>query len=529
MKPKGRKNGVSLFLLVFSVLCLFAYQRVEDNLYNPTMEVQQQVLEPVQIQTSELGTVVYELSLEDADQWKDTLLFYTNHQEVHAYIEDQLVYSLEKTETAFGRTPGAKWNIIPLPIEAERIQIRVSQIYPELKEQEIQFELGSAIQMYYNVMNGSAWELMLATCIIIIGFALFLYWMLVFRKSNLQKEVLYLGLFALIFGIWNFGETQFAVFMFDKRAYWSYLAFTCLMTMCMPALFFFREFLEVNDKYAYRIVAGYIGVETVVCQVLHLTGIKGVKETAPFTMFSIILILMYLQLAIIMAIRQKKNMRKVVINLIGLIILVVTVAVDIGAYFVNVLTANKMTKFGFLIYIVILGLETANSARVNLEEYQKVELLREMALKDMLTGCYNRNAYNHDTEALRDLTGVQIIGFDLNNLKKCNDTLGHMAGDKYIHDAAEVIKEVFEYFGKIYRVGGDEFCIITRGMRDEKLEQKRQQLMEAVRRYRIKNANDDFGIACGYATYDAVQDANLEELRHRADLSMYENKKEIKK
>ena len=216
------------------------------------------------------------------------------------------------------------------------------------------------------------------------------------------------------------------------------------------------------------------------------------------------------------------------VNIIGLVILVVTAAIDISAYFVNILTANKVAKFGFLIYIVILGMETAQAAKLRLQENQKMEILREMAVKDMLTGCYNRNAYNEVADELTNLEGVQVIGFDLNNLKKCNDTMGHMAGDQYIRDAAHVICAIFEDFGKVYRIGGDEFCILTKGVSLERFEKKKKKLREAIEAYRREHTDYEFGIACGFATYDKKLDQNLEELRHRADLSMYENKKEIK-
>ena len=70
--------------------------------------------------------------------------------------------------------------------------------------------------------------------------------------------------------------------MFDNRAFWSYLAFSCLMVMCLPAVYFFREFMEVRDHHFHRIVAGYFVLETVICQTLHLLGVVGVKETADF-------------------------------------------------------------------------------------------------------------------------------------------------------------------------------------------------------------------------------------------------------
>ena len=82
-------------------------------------------------------------------------------------------------------------------------------------------------------------------------------------------------------------------------------------------------------------------------------------------------------------------------------------------------------------------------------------------MKDILTGCYNRNAYDenlgHDTETGKS----QVVTFDLNDLKYCNDTYGHQCGDKYLCDSATIIRSVYGRYGKVYRIGGDEFCILT--------------------------------------------------------------------
>ncbi len=528
MRLRRKEGWVSIFLLIFTVLCIVGFHITPDKIYNPSMEGENQIVEAERVEVIDEASEIYYLNLEQIDETNNTLMFYTNHQEVFVYIEDELIYSLEKAESIFGRTPGAKWNVITLPAEDVELTVKLSQAYPDQTKQVPVFELSNTVKIYHSIMEGAPVELVLSASIIIIGIALAGYWFAVFSKENTQREVLYLGLFAIIFGIWNFGETQFAVFMFENRAFMSYLAFTCLMTMCLPALLYFRAFLEVEDKYFYKIVATYIVLETVIGQALHFTGIAGVKQTSYFTMGSIVLILIYLFYAIIQAIVARRNIKKVAINIVGLLVLVITAVVDMSSYYTNVMTAEKIAKFGFLFYAIILGLETTRVAREKLQEEQKMELIKEMAVKDLLTGCYNRNAYTEDVSEITDLSGVQLIGFDLNDLKKCNDTKGHKAGDAYIFEAAEMIKQIFGELGKLYRIGGDEFCILTRGISEAQIEKKRADLQLAIAHYLLDHPESGFGIACGFATYDAQQDENMEDIRHRADLSMYENKKEIK-
>lgn len=528
MKFFRKEAWYSVFLIVFAILCAVASYVTSDNMYNPTFEVENQMIETEKVEKIDEGTEIYYIKLENLNVNNNTLLFYTNHQEVYAYIDGEEVYSLKKADSAFGHTPGAMWNMITLPLDTKEIQIKISQVYPKLAKQIPEFELGNSSNIYRGIVSGAAIDIILSGSIIVIGIALTMYWLAVFWKTNQQRAVLYLGLFAIIFGIWNVGETRFAVFLFENRAFFSYLAFTCLMTMCLPAVLFFKEFLEVEDTYFYKIIVGYIVAETIVCQVLHITGVLGVKQTANYTMVSIVLILLYLLYAIIKGVIERKNIKKIAINIIGLLILVVTTVMDMSSYYVNVMETEKFAKIGFLIYAIILGLETTKIAREKLQEEQKLELLKEMAVRDMLTGCFNRNAYSEDISNMHSLYGVQLITFDLNDLKKCNDTQGHKAGDKYIADAASIITKVFGTLGKVYRMGGDEFCIIAKGVSQTIYTKKKDAFNLEIAHYLLDHPDSGFGIACGYACYDSDLDETIEDVRHRADLSMYQNKKEIK-
>lgn len=49
---------------------------------------------------------------------------------------------------------------------------------------------------------------------------------------------------------------------------------------------------------------------------------------------------------------------------------------------------------------------------------------------------------------------------DVNGLKVINDSLGHIAGDELICGAADCLKQVFGTYGKVFRIGGDEYAVI---------------------------------------------------------------------
>ena len=198
MREFLRKNYVGFFVSVFVVLCIVAVCVTSDNIYNPALEYDGVVIHPVKVEHLDEGTDVYTLHLDHVNAYNHTLLFYTNHQEITVTIDGEVIYALKNADSAFGGTPGAMWNRVALPRAATEVVVTAVQAYPELENQKLVFELGNAINMYDEVMQGALYDLVLTVAIVLIGIALTAYWVLVFRKVNKQKDILYLGLYFFI-------------------------------------------------------------------------------------------------------------------------------------------------------------------------------------------------------------------------------------------------------------------------------------------------------------------------------------------
>ena len=122
-----------------------------------------------------------------------------------------------------------------------------------------------------------------------------------------------------------------------------------------------------------------------------------------------------------------------------------------------------------------------------------------------------------------------VVTFDINELKGCNDRLGHRVGDKYIVDVAHRIEDLFEKYGKCYRIGGDEFCCIVEHENRCPIEK----LVDKIEAHSWAYTNGDRvfvgGVACGYSVYEPATDVSIESARERADEYMYQHKSKIKK
>ena len=111
--------------------------------------------------------------------------------------------------------------------------------------------------------------------------------------------------------------------------------------------------------------------------------------------------------------------------------------------------------------------------------YLLLTRLRELSSMDMLTGIMNRNEMNNRIDELREGRAVVerlgIVFADLNGLKRINDQYGHVEGDRMLKEGAAVLRQVFAG-DEIYRAGGDEFMIITRGAEEEELRERCEEI-----------------------------------------------------
>ena len=178
---------------------------------------------------------------------------------------------------------------------------------------------------------------------------------------------------------------------------------------------------------------------------------------------------------------------------------------------------------------LIIGLNDIDSQVRQEESYvNSLAKARIEANVDALTGVKNRHAYLMAEERLNSQLvedpekqfAVTIL--DVNDLKKVNDNDGHKAGDQYLRDACRIVCKVFEH-SPVFRVGGDEFAVISQGQDYDRIDELMQEM-----KLRNEEAIRDGGIviACGMAKREG--ETSVAPVFERADQQMYENKSELK-
>jgi diguanylate cyclase (GGDEF)-like protein len=159
------------------------------------------------------------------------------------------------------------------------------------------------------------------------------------------------------------------------------------------------------------------------------------------------------------------------------------------------------------------------------KEKKEVEELIQKSNADELTGLYNRRAYEEDI-AEYDHKGIVdsfvFVSLDVNGLKTVNDNLGHVAGDELLIGAANCIEECFGQYGKIYRIGGDEFVAMI-SVNEIQLQVIKRNFEDTTAKW-SGNLVDSLSVSCGYVTKMEAGNISMHEMANIADKRMYEAK-----
>lgn len=204
---------------------------------------------------------------------------------------------------------------------------------------------------------------------------------------------------------------------------------------------------------------------------------------------------------------------------------VIAITFEIASDNATNLTAILIVAIYLSIAAGVILVVTGRLFKVRQAQKEQSEILSsisEISNTDNLTGCFNRRAYEQDIENLSLNQQFIYVSMDVNGLKIVNDSMGHMAGDELLCGAAACMKQCFDQYGKVYRIGGDEFVAILLVGREQfawiKMEFDR--IIHAWEGERLESIS----VSSGYVSSKEKDWTSINEIAHIADIRMYEEK-----
>ena len=161
---------------------------------------------------------------------------------------------------------------------------------------------------------------------------------------------------------------------------------------------------------------------------------------------------------------------------------------------------------------------------------KRIEYINSLAYTDKLTNTKNNTSYLYEVAHIKEQLkkgkmNLALFIIDVNGLKKVNDEYGHQYGNQLLTETSSILIDVFGY-DNVYRIGGDEFCVILKDTNEAFC----QILMEKLNQELAEHEGEIYiSAAVGYGLYDAAIDTDYDSLFKRMDEEMYHKKSEMKK
>ena len=204
----------------------------------------------------------------------------------------------------------------------------------------------------------------------------------------------------------------------------------------------------------------------------------------------------------------------------------VSAAEDYSEHIANAIRALEIASAADMAVLVILLVAQTVSALRILRQNRD---LKQKAYLDLHTGLPNKSKCEellHDPEFVQE--PLACVMFDLNNLKKVNDTLGHSEGDRLILNFARILRQCIPQQDFVGRYGGDEFIAVIHNANLNGLKQLVKDLQSEVDRFNADEENVKISFAYGWALSSDYAHCTLRILFDKADRHMYENKQRSK-
>lgn len=387
---------------------------------------------------------------------------------------------------------------------------------------------------YFNYqIRSNLTNYIVSSIIIVLGLILIIAVICNPNRSNRLIRLLWIGLIFLLAGLAMYAKYNILELFIDRSRIIENVEFVGLY-LCMPCIVMlsYYTFQEMDKKFLsiYNLVLLFMFALTVGLNNVGAISYRDTMSAITIIMYITGIVLLFLNFNIY---KMIDRIEKMFIG--GMTIFycqsMVTILIS------KVLTSYNWNKYS-QIFIMLLILEFSITVIVYyvhvVKEYMnnitEQRILSILAYTDPLTSINNRTKYEEYLEELvfKKCENISIFSFDLNNLKKINDSNGHESGDEYIRGFAKTLKKVFETQGFIGRIGGDEFIVIL----EKKITDYNNYIekMQTIFSQCIEKEKFEFeaSFAYGYANNDIDESNEIEALISLSDKRMYECKKEQK-
>ncbi|WP_167959326.1 GGDEF domain-containing protein [Anaerosporobacter faecicola] len=555
-QARGSKFGIFYLLLVFGTILIagigIVYAFTQDNKYHQKSTTKKLLMEGTY--TVNEGNTSYPLhnnTLKKLSGYNkvvitghftreipagDDVILRIDNMKIRISVNEEQVYEYgqEGTFPEFSHSAGNQWGFFRSKgiTPEDTITMELSNVYNNHVNSTYgvfmsNLQSGDKIDVVLKNIRNNVWNVIVSILIIGVGFISLMTALINPTNKVARNQLLIFSGLAISCGFWCFIDFRVQNFYVPYPTFNNCLDIVLLLSMLGAVLFYIAYDMKCKCK-----------------MIMHLVGLSNFAFIVVMTyqqffrskdyydhVFSIeILIIIDAIVAVICSLYEaSKRPRKARYQiLLAPILLGIGGSADVICSYFGIFKQTMFGKTCFIIYIIFQYFYSASAIKGIYSKNMRMEVYRELAFTDVMTGCRNRTAFNEYVTGLEkkllrhEVAGIMVV--DINHLKRTNDVLGHKYGDQLIIKVCKLLEEVFAH-SCVYRIGGDEFSVVLEGTDLNKKENLLEELDLLIEEENLKRKEEEYiSIAKGIAVWDDKMDHSFEELFVRADNAMYEDK-----
>lgn len=471
--------------------------------------------------------------LEEQEEYCNSLIFHSQHQYVRVYLDGMLLASYgEDQTTPVPMSPGSPWLYVRLPDGwiGKELVIETEAVYQSTAGCQETVYLGTKNALVFLVMKKGALAFLLTVPIMLAGLIMFLGSIFLHDRDAVRK-MRYTGLLAMTAGLWILLESKMTQLFAGSVLLSMNLIFILFGLIPVILLYYLQCYPIFRENRYMRFISALSAVSYIAIQLLRVIGAVDYMYSVP-----LVHVVMILGIAGIVAVYIKGRIRGTVWDrevksvFTAIFVLAGFGAVDILRFYILQAQSNAVifSRIGLFCFVVILGHSAMRKESEEQERQIERRMLEKLAYTDMLTGLGNRTAFEEKMDLYRkgEASGKPFLMVtDINGLKFINDHFGHKAGDEAIGLVAAMLEKVFGEHADCYRIGGDEFCVISERLTEKAFADKMERYLKEALKLAAK---EGYGVSAAAGMAQCAEEG-VDQAFIEADRRMYECKAAMKR
>lgn len=465
-----------------------------------------------------------------ASNFPQEICFYTHHQTAVFSLNGRVIYEYDiERNPSWLEDYRSFYHIVTIPpVQNGELCLSFTPVGEKYAGEYDSIYLGSHQEILVKLFLDRMDKLLLGILLLIISVICFFLSRIYKRNFAEDKSLLHMCYICFLFGLWILEDSKLLQFIIPNQGiHWCFEYLNQHFILLSCAVFVRDIDIPSKKKFSDVLITLSLAVSILVI-VLQLVGIVQLYNSMYVLQMFSVGFCVYITYLVNVGNFFHTKQRQKLFNFFMLLSVIVFFVIIIGRY--NRSYGSIVLNFG-VIFMFISFLFIANQKSMDkYESIQQAMLYQKLAFVDFNTGVASKTAWfslieKFDPEKDKMINCCLIL-FDMNNLKKLNDSKGHLFGDKVINTFCECLSKAFIDDGTVFRIGGDEFICFCRHCNEEDVEADLKKFKKLEASY--KGTEQEFSCAYGYVFFTPRSKADFTEAQQRADSLMYEMKRLMK-